>query len=57
MVLGCMFMFVLGFALGFLTALALLVGIALIPAVIIVALALALWFYIRHRRERRITET
>ncbi len=43
-------MFILGFILGFLTALALILGVALIPVILLIALGILVWGYYRHRK-------
>ncbi len=42
-------MFIAGFALGFLTAFALIVGVALIPVAILIGLGVLLWAYLRSK--------
>ncbi len=56
MTLQCLFMFLSGFVVGFITALVIIIGIAILPVVLGVILVLSLIAYFKYRKEQKRRE-
>ncbi|NPA41057.1 MAG: hypothetical protein GXO18_02150 [Aquificae bacterium] len=56
MTLQCLFMFLSGFVVGFITALVLIIGIAVLPVIIGVVLVLSAFAYYKYRKEQKRRE-
>jgi len=56
MTVQCLFMFLSGFVLGFITALTLIVGLVVLPIVLGFILILSLVAYFRYRKEQKRRE-
>ncbi len=56
MTVQCLFMFLSGFVLGFITALTLIVGLVVLPVALGLILILSLIAYFRYRKEQKKRE-
>ncbi len=56
MAAGCVFMFLSGFILGFITALTLIIGIAILPVILGAILILGIIGYFKYRKEQKRRE-
>ncbi|WP_457599896.1 hypothetical protein [Hydrogenivirga sp.] len=52
----CLFMFLSGFFFGFLTALVLIIGIAVLPVILGIVLVLSIFAYFKYRKEQKRRE-
>jgi len=56
MAVQCVFMFLSGFVLGFITALTLIVGVVVLPVILGLILVLGIIGYLRYRKEQKRRE-